>query len=232
MSEQHKIDYLTEDEPILGQKYVLLSMVTPELVKNCTVRGIKIRGVFGNEDNARAKALELQKIDPLHNIYVAEMGKWLPWNDDPAKAQDEEYAEGELNRIMKGLKENQIKSKMLHEQRKNDLIQKTLEEQDKRKTDNSSGKTPVVSKPTGQIEMEEVSANVVNNVNKDYNKLYSKEELDNKEGELNNSKKVLDQEQENLDKDTEIMKEKETNINNINDELKKAEELYQQLSSQ
>lgn len=232
MSEQHKIDYLTEDEPILGQKYVLLSMVTPELVKNCTVRGIKIRGVFGNEDNARAKALELQKIDPLHNIYVAEMGKWLPWNDDPAKAQDEEYAEGELNRIMKGLKENQIKSKMLHEQRKNDLIQKTLEEQDKRKTDNSSGKTPVVSKPTGQIEMEEVSANVVNNVNKDYNKLYSKEELDNKEGELNNSKKVLDQEQENLDKDTEIMKEKETNINDINDELKKAEELYQQLSSQ
>ena len=232
MSEQRKIDYLTEDEPILGQKYVLLSMVTPELVKNCTVRGIKIRGVFGNEDNARAKALELQKIDPLHNIYVAEMGKWLPWNDDPAKAQDEEYAEGELNKIMKGLKENQIKSKMLHEQRKNDLIQKTLEEQDKRKTDNSSGKTPVVSKPTGQIEMEEVSANVVNNVNKDYNKIYSKEELDNKEGELNNSKKVLDQEQENLDKDTEIMKEKETNINDINDELKKAEELYQQLSSQ
>ena len=115
---------------------------------------------------------------------------------------------------------------------KNDLIQKTLEEQDKRKTDNSSGKTPVVSKPTGQIEMEEVSANVVNNVNKDYNKIYSKEELDNKEGELNNSKKVLDQEQENLDKDTEIMKEKETNINDINDELKKAEELYQQLSSQ
>ena len=232
MSEQRKIDYLTEDEPILGQKYVLLSMVTPELVKNCTVRGIKIRGVFGNEDNARAKALELQKIDPLHNIYVAEMGKWLPWNDDPAKAQDEEYAEGELNKIMKGLKENQIKSKMLHEQRKNDLIQKTLEEQEKRKTDTSSGKTPVVSKPTGQIEMEEVSANLVNNVDKEYKKQYSKNELDKESDELNNSKKVLDQENENLNKDTKIMNEKQTNINEINDELKKAEELYQQLSSQ
>ena len=232
MSEKNKIDYLTEDEPILGQKYVLLSIVTPELVKNCTVRGIKIRGVFATEENARKKALELQKKDPLHNIYVAEMGKWLPWNDDPTKAQDEEYAENELNKIMKGLKENQIKSKMLHEQRKNDLIQKTLEEQEKRKKNNKDGTTTVEDKPSGKIEMEEVSANMVNNVNKDYNKLYSKEELDNKEGELNNSKKVLDQERENLDKDKEIMNEKQNNINEINDELKKAEELYQQLSSQ
>ena len=63
MSTQTKIDHLTEDEPISGQKYVLVSIITPELIKNCTVRGIKVRGVYGTEQEARVKAAELQKQD-------------------------------------------------------------------------------------------------------------------------------------------------------------------------
>ena len=103
MSEKsNSIDHLKEDDPISGQKFVLLSIVTPELIKNCTVRGIKIRGVYGTEQEARVKAAELQK-DSLHNIYE-NLLKMVTMDDDPNKAHDEEYAEGELNRIMKGLK--------------------------------------------------------------------------------------------------------------------------------
>jgi len=242
MSTQTKIDHLTEDEPISGQKYVLVSIITPELIKNCTVRGIKVRGVYGTEQEARVKAAELQKRDTLHNIYVAPVGKWLPWDDDPSKAHDEEYAEGELNRIMKGLKENQAKSKMLHEQRKNDLIEKTLKEQEKRKKklekkENLEDNDLLVNKKsstntTGKVELEPVDIKDMDTVNKKYNKSQAEEEISELKNELNQTKKELEQENQNIEKDKTIMKDKTTNLDKINSELEEATQLYEQLASQ
>ena len=234
-----KIDHLTEDEPISGQKFVLLSIVTPELIKNCTVRGIKIRGVYGTEQDARVKATELQKKDTLHNIYVAPVGKWLPWEDDPNKAQDEEYAEGELNRIMKGLKENQAKSKMLHEQRKNDLIEKTLKEQEKRKKKLSSDETTDTDELTnkknttnkGKVELEPVDATTMDTVNKKYNAEEVQNQITKLDTELSKTKDEIEQESVNIEKDKTIIKDKSENINKINSELAEAQKLYEELSA-
>lgn len=243
-----KIDHLKEDEPISGQKFVLLSIVTPELIKNCSVRGIKIRGVYGTEQEARVKAAELQKKDSLHNIYVAPVGKWLPWDDDPNKAHDEEYAEGELNRIMKGLKENQAKSKMLHEQRKNDLIEKTLREQEKKKKKvkgkdgetnddemvnaKSTNTQEVSTEPTGKVEMESVDINDMNAVNKKYDTIHAEKQLTELQEKLDKTKVELEQEDKNIETDKNIMKDKRDNINTISSELQEAEKLYEQLAKQ
>lgn len=242
MSKATKIDHLKEDEPISGQKFVLLSIVTPELIKNCTVRGIKIRGVYGTEQEARVKAAELQKKDTLHNIYVAPVGKWLPWDDDPSKAQDEEYAEGELNRIMKGLKENQAKSKLLHEQRKNDLIEKTLREQEKKKKKNKQKKSTndtdeltnnkSETDMKGKVELESVHIDEMNNVNKKYDTLQAQNEINKLDEELDKTKNELEQENLNIEKDRTIMKDKTENLDKINSELEEAQKLYEQLAKQ
>jgi len=236
-----KIDHLTEDEPISGQKFVLLSIVTPELIKNCSVRGIKIRGVYGTEQEARSKASELQKKDSLHNIYVAPVGKWLPWDDDPSKAQDEEYAESELNRIMKGLKENQAKSKMLHEQRKNDLIEKTLKEQEKRKKklakkDSESELDDMTNKKSsdnekGKVELEPVNPSDMEAVNQKYDAKEAEKQVDDLTKELDKTKQELEQENKNIEKDKSIIQDKSKNINKINSELEEAQKLYEQLSA-
>ena len=236
-----KIDHLKEDEPIPGQRFVLLSIVTPELIKNCSVRGVKIRGVYATEQEARLKAADLQKKDQLHNIYVAPVGKWLPWDDDPSKAQDEEYAEGELNRIMKGLKENQAKSKMLHEQRKNDLIEKTLKEQEKRKKklsskDNDSELDELTNKKSsenskGKVELEPVNIDDMNKVNQKYDANQVETELGDLSKQLDQTKSELDQENFNIEKDKTIITEKNENLNKINSELEEAEKLYEQLAA-
>ena len=236
-----KIDHLKEDEPIPGQRFVLLSIVTPELIKNCSVRGIKIRGVYATEQEARLKAADLQKKDQLHNIYVAPVGKWLPWDDDPSKAQDEEYAEGELNRIMKGLKENQAKSKMLHEQRKNDLIEKTLKEQEKRKKklsskDNHSELDEMTNKKSsdsskGKVELEPVNIEDMNKVNQKYDAKQVETELGDLNRQLDQTKSELDQENFNIEKDKTIITEKTDNLNKINSELEEAQKLYEQLAA-
>jgi hypothetical protein len=71
-----------------------------------TVRGLKVRGVAPTYPEAAARAKKLQKQDPVHNIFVGEIGKWLPWDPSPNAIQEQEYAEDQLNQLMKRNKEN------------------------------------------------------------------------------------------------------------------------------
>ena len=72
-----------------------------------TVRGLKIRGSYSTKEEADSKAKKLQKADPDHNIYVGQVGKWLPWDPKPADVGEQEYAEDQLNTLMKKYKENE-----------------------------------------------------------------------------------------------------------------------------
>jgi hypothetical protein len=134
-----KKNYLTEDDPFPGQKWVCVSIITPETVKSdqkFDVRSFKVRGSFATYEEAVQRASELQEIDKHFNIYVGEVGKWLPLVDDPDKAKEENYGEEQLNKLMKAHYENRVKSKELFEQRKQELIEKNLGEQTKLKKKN------------------------------------------------------------------------------------------------
>jgi hypothetical protein len=72
-----------------------------------TVRGLKVRGSYSTQEEASARAKKLQRNDPIHNIYVATVGKWLAWDPSPNDVTDQEYAEDELNTLMKSYKENE-----------------------------------------------------------------------------------------------------------------------------
>jgi hypothetical protein len=72
-----------------------------------TVRGLKVRGVYGSQAEAVARSKKLQRSDPLHNIFVGEIGKWLPWDPEPSDVAEQEYAEEQLNALMKKYKENE-----------------------------------------------------------------------------------------------------------------------------
>ena len=72
-----------------------------------TIRGIKVRGVFGSEGEAAARAKRLQKSDPNFNIYLGAVGKWMAWEPDPNNVADSEYANDQLNNLMKKYRENE-----------------------------------------------------------------------------------------------------------------------------
>jgi hypothetical protein len=72
-----------------------------------TVRGLKVRGVYASQEEAVARSKRLQRLDPLHNIFVGEIGKWLPWDPEPSDVAEQEYAEDQLNTLMKKYKENE-----------------------------------------------------------------------------------------------------------------------------
>lgn len=86
-----------------------------------TMRGVKVRGVYSTPKEAEARGKKLQQKDKYFNIFIGEVGKWLPWDPEPHQVQDQEYAEEELNTLMKKYKENEDgKERFFEERRKQD----------------------------------------------------------------------------------------------------------------
>lgn len=72
-----------------------------------TVRGLKVRGSYSSAEEASARAKKLQRNDPIHNIYMAQVGKWVPWDPSPNEIAEQEYQEEQLNEMMKAYKQNE-----------------------------------------------------------------------------------------------------------------------------
>ena len=83
-----------------------------------TVQGIKVRGVFDTYGEAEHRCKTLQKIDPSFNVYVGQVGFWLPWDPEPSDIANQEYADEQLNTLMKKYKENEQKRDELYNENK------------------------------------------------------------------------------------------------------------------
>jgi Family of unknown function (DUF5832) len=103
-----------------------------------TVRGLKIRGTYGSKEEAVARSKKLQRADPIHNIYVAEVGKWLPWDPEPTQVKEQEYAEEKLNTLMKKYRENE-EAREAYEREARDAKLKTAKRRTVDETEGDAG---------------------------------------------------------------------------------------------
>jgi hypothetical protein len=87
-----------------------------------TVRGIKVRGTYDTYAEAVGRAKTLQKLDPAFNVYVGQVGFWLPWDPEPSDVGDQEYADDQLNQLMKRYKENESQRDEFYEEMKRTRI--------------------------------------------------------------------------------------------------------------
>jgi hypothetical protein len=194
-------DYLDKDEPINGQKYACLSILTNRSIKDVSsgevlksdnnAKGIKIRGVYNTMEEAKKRCEQIRQFDKVFNVFVGEVGAWLPWDDDPESAEEAVYAEEKLNQLMKSFKEQQIKAKEYHEVRKQQLVEQSIKSSQKNPDEKSSDEE------------------------KDINNIIENNIEDEKEG-LNEYKNEIN--------------DKEKHIKNINTELEKAKKLFEELT--
>lgn len=82
-----------------------------------SIRGVKIRGVYSNTKEAEIKAKKLQHKDKYHNIYMAEVGKWTPWDPNPHEVKDQSYSNDQLNSLMQKYRENEDSREKFFEER-------------------------------------------------------------------------------------------------------------------
>jgi hypothetical protein len=83
-----------------------------------TVRGLKCRGVYSTHEQASARALQLHKKDPYFNVYVGEMGQWLPWDPEPDDIPDQKYQNEQLDKLMQSYRENNAQKDAFFEEEK------------------------------------------------------------------------------------------------------------------
>lgn len=87
-----------------------------------TIRGIKVRGVYATQAEASARAKRLQKTDPNFNIYMGAVGKWMAWDPNPNNVSEQEYANEQLNTLMKKYRDNEEARDLFYSEQKKKKI--------------------------------------------------------------------------------------------------------------
>ena len=91
-------------------------------------RGLKVRGVFGSQEEAEMKCKMLRTEDPNHDVYVGPVGMWMPFHPEAYKTGRVEYLEKELNELMAQKKKNDETSKEQFKSRVKESKKKAIEE--------------------------------------------------------------------------------------------------------
>ena len=91
-------------------------------------RGIKVRGVFGSQEEAELKCKVLREDDPNHDVYIGQVGIWLPFHPEAYKTGRVEYLEKDLNELMSQKKKNDEISKEQFNERVKESKKKAIRE--------------------------------------------------------------------------------------------------------
>ena len=130
--------YLTANKVALNEKFDTLHNF------RTSVRGIKIRGVFATLKEAEIRAKVLQKLDKNFHVYVAQVGYWLPFDPSVDQIENVEYAENELNKLVKAYKENETKKEIFFNEQTREKVNEisTLERQKREEATTEPSKKP------------------------------------------------------------------------------------------
>jgi hypothetical protein len=121
VSEQYQI-FLLKNEKDLEAKF------TESVEFRTNVRGVKVRRIFANLEETQTFARVLQRRYPNDNLYIGKVGAWLPWDPSEHMMPEVEYAEKELNELMRKYKENEVNREIFFEEEKAEKIRKQKEE--------------------------------------------------------------------------------------------------------
>lgn len=91
-------------------------------------RGIKVRGSYQSQQEAELRCKMLREVDPNHDVYIGQVGVWMPFHPEAYKTGKVEYLEKELNDLMNEKHKNEKIAKVEFEKRVKESKQKAIEE--------------------------------------------------------------------------------------------------------
>lgn len=132
MNKDIKIDYENVSKLYEDWKYLKNDDLEAQFFEindyRTSMRGLKVRGVYDTHKEASTRAQVLRRKDPSFNVFVGQIGYWLPWDPECESVPEQEYQESQLNDLVKKYKENLNSRDDLYEQVKNERIEKAKKE--------------------------------------------------------------------------------------------------------
>jgi hypothetical protein len=101
---------------MLKNEKELESLFTEKVQFQTNVRGVKVRRIFADLQEAQTYSKVLQRRYPRDNLYVGKVGAWLPWDPSEHMMPEVEY------------KENEVNKEIFFEEEKSEKIKKQREE--------------------------------------------------------------------------------------------------------
>lgn len=111
-----------------------------------SVRGIKVRGVYATMEEAELRCRMIRDVDPNFDVYVGQVGVWVPFHPDAYKTGRVEYLEEELNQLMHEKLKNEKNAKQEFDKRVKESKRKAIEENIQLATENNNRLTQTVDK--------------------------------------------------------------------------------------
>jgi len=131
------IDTLNVDEKfedfIYGNEEALTQKFNEANDFQTSIRGLKIRGTYESRREAEVRAKVLQRRDPNFHVFVGQVGYWLPWDPNPDGVLEQEYANDQLNTLMKKYQENRKHQDEMYAQETEERKKQAREENQRRK---------------------------------------------------------------------------------------------------
>tara|TARA_Y100000385_G_scaffold291294_1_gene368404 strand:+ start:3764 stop:4639 length:876 start_codon:yes stop_codon:yes gene_type:complete len=93
-----------------------------------SMRGVKVRGVFNTKEEAENKAKSISRTDSTFNVFVGQVGYWLPWDPCADNVEKEVFQNEQLNELMEGYEKNNVNREIFYEELKQDKIQAAKDE--------------------------------------------------------------------------------------------------------
>jgi len=149
----HKDDIKKTDVPeqyqvfLLKHEKELQEMYDRENNFQCNIRGVKVRRAFPSYEEAQLWCKVLQRKYPKDNLMIGRMGCWLPWEPSEHLMDNVEYANTQLNEIMRKYKENEANRELFFAEERESSIKAQKEENAKKRLANAAGEQ--VSLPRG-----------------------------------------------------------------------------------
>ena len=131
INEQYQV-FLLKNEKDLQETY------DNKVEFKTNVRGVKVRRSFATVEEAQVMAKVLQRKYPRDNLYIGKVGAWLPWDPSEHLMPEVEYAEKELNELMRKYKENEANKEIFFAEEREAKIKAQKEENEKRRREASN----------------------------------------------------------------------------------------------
>lgn len=209
------VDYLDEDKPIHGQAWCCISFLSPEGVRNCSVRGLKIRGIYATREEAERRSKEVN--DKHFHVFVGQVGHWLPWDPNPDNIQDQVYQNEELNKLMKAYKEQRAKADTSYKQHKEESMQRTSSSAPSGDAIRQKLRKKLEEREKTKAAMQ-LSTSTIDDVSDD-----------NDSDDLDKEKELIKQKRKELDTTEKELNQHVQNLDLVNEKLERIEELYNKI---
>ena len=127
-----------------------------------STRGLKIRGVYPNQQEAELRCKMLRELDPHHDVYVGPVGMWVPWEPEAYKTGRVEYLEDELNQLMNEKQKNEKTAKMEFDKRVKEAKEKAMEENRKKAEESGNVLTQTITKDGELVNVKNLNTTEMN----------------------------------------------------------------------